>query len=61
VPAAPSSRGPPSACSRFDVIDRTHLENLLAEHRLSTRGLIDPRTTNKGGCKAQFRNIQLMR
>ncbi len=31
----------------FDVIDRTHLENLLAEHRLSTKGLIDPQTTQR--------------
>jgi TolB-like protein len=36
-----------AAAKGFDVIDRTHLENLLAEHRLSTRGLIDPQTTQK--------------
>jgi len=36
-----------AAAHGFDVIDRTHLENLLAEHRLSSRGLIDPQTTLK--------------
>jgi len=36
-----------AAANGFDVIDRTHLESLLAEHRLSVRGLIDPQTTQR--------------
>ncbi len=36
-----------AAAKGFDVIDRTYLENLLAEHRLSTKGLIDPQTTQR--------------
>jgi len=36
-----------AAAKGFDVIDRTHLENLLAEHRLSARGLIDPQTSQR--------------
>lgn len=36
-----------AAAVGFDVIDRTHLENILAEHRLSARGLVDPLTTQR--------------
>ena len=33
----------------FDVIDRTHLNSLLQEHKLATTGLIDPATVRKLG------------
>jgi TolB-like protein len=38
-----------SAGKGFEVIDRTHLKTLLAEHKLSTTGLIDPQTARKLG------------
>lgn len=33
----------------FDVIDRTHLKTVLAEHKLASTGLIDPTTAKKLG------------
>ncbi|MDQ7838693.1 MAG: FlgO family outer membrane protein [Thermodesulfobacteriota bacterium] len=33
----------------FEVIDRTHLKTILAEHKLSISGLIDPNTVKKLG------------
>ncbi|MEW6001964.1 MAG: FlgO family outer membrane protein [Nitrospirota bacterium] len=33
----------------FEVIDRTHLKNILAEHKLSISGLVDPNTVKKLG------------
>lgn len=33
----------------FELIDRTHLNSLLKEHKLSTTGLIDPATARKLG------------
>lgn len=33
----------------FDVVDRTHLKSLLAEHKLSSTGLIDPKTARELG------------
>jgi TolB-like protein len=33
----------------FDVIDRTHLKEILQEHKLSATGLIDPQTARKLG------------
>lgn len=33
----------------FDVIDRTHLNDILQEHRLSATGLINPQTARKLG------------
>ena len=33
----------------FEVVDRTHLKSILAEHKLSTTGLIDPQTARKLG------------
>ena len=33
----------------FSVIDRTHLRSILAEHRLSMSGLVDPKTVKKLG------------
>jgi TolB-like protein len=33
----------------FDVIDRTHLKTILAEHKLATTGVIDPATARKMG------------
>lgn len=33
----------------FEVVDRTHLKSILAEHKLSFSGLIDPQTARKLG------------
>ena len=33
----------------FEVIDRTHLKSIVAEHKLSLTGLIDPKTARKLG------------
>ncbi|MEM3112744.1 MAG: FlgO family outer membrane protein [Candidatus Anstonellales archaeon] len=33
----------------FEVIDRTHLKSILAEHKLSISGLVDPNTVKKLG------------
>jgi len=33
----------------FEVVDRTHLKSILAEHKLSFTGLIDPQTARKLG------------
>ncbi|NUO09434.1 MAG: hypothetical protein HUU08_12275 [Candidatus Brocadia sp.] len=33
----------------FEVVDRTHLKSILAEHKLSSTGLIDPQTARKLG------------
>jgi TolB-like protein len=33
----------------FEVVDRTHLKSILAEHKLSTTGIIDPQTARKLG------------
>jgi len=33
----------------FEVIDRTHLKSILAEHKLSMSGLVDPNTVKKLG------------
>ena len=33
----------------FEVVDRTHLKRILAEHKLATTGLIDPQTAKKLG------------
>jgi len=33
----------------FEVVDRTHLKSILAEHKLSATGLIDPQTARKLG------------
>lgn len=38
-----------SAGKGFKIIDRTHLKTLLAEHKLSTTGIIDPQTARKLG------------
>jgi len=38
-----------SAGKGFEVVDRTHLKSILAEHKLSTTGLIDPQTARKLG------------
>ncbi len=38
-----------SAGKGFIVIDRTHLKSILAEHKLSAKGLIDPATARKLG------------
>ena len=38
-----------SASKGFDVVDRTHLKSLLAEHKLSSTGLIDPKTARELG------------
>ncbi len=38
-----------SAGEGFELIDRTHLQSLLKEHKLSTTGLIDPQTARKLG------------
>jgi hypothetical protein len=38
------SVGLAAAATTFEVIDRGHLESLLAEHRLSSRGLTDSQT-----------------
>lgn len=34
---------------KFEIIDRTHLQTLLKEHKLSSTGLIDPVTAQKLG------------
>lgn len=33
----------------FEIVDRTHLQTLLKEHKLSTTGIIDPSTAKKLG------------
>jgi TolB-like protein len=33
----------------FEVVDRTHLKSILAEHKLSATGIIDPQTARKLG------------
>lgn len=33
----------------FEVVDRTHLKSILAEHKLSATGMIDPQTAKKLG------------
>jgi len=33
----------------FEIVDRTHLQTLIKEHKLSTTGLIDPATAQKLG------------
>jgi TolB-like protein len=33
----------------FEVVDRTHLESIIAEHKLSATGIIDPQTARKLG------------
>jgi len=33
----------------FEVVDRTHLKSIIAEHKLSSTGIIDPRTARKLG------------
>ena len=33
----------------FDVVDRTHLKSILTEHKLASKGLIDPATARKLG------------
>jgi TolB-like protein len=38
-----------NASKNFDVIDRNHLKSLMAEHKLSMSGLIDPNTVKKLG------------
>lgn len=35
--------------SEFEVVDRTHLQTILKEHKLSTTGIIDPQTARKLG------------
>jgi TolB-like protein len=34
---------------RFDVVDRAHLKSIIAEHKLSMSGLVDPATIKKLG------------
>ena len=38
-----------NASKNFDVIDRNHLKSLMAEHKLSMSGLIDPNAVKKLG------------
>jgi TolB-like protein len=38
-----------SAGQGFELVDRTHLQSLLKEHKLSTTGLIDPATARQLG------------
>lgn len=38
-----------NASKGFDVIDRNHLKSLMAEHKLSMSGLIDPNSIRKVG------------
>jgi len=38
-----------SAGKGFEVVDRTHLKSILAEHKLSATGIIDPQTARKLG------------
>lgn len=38
-----------SAVKSFEVIDRVHLSRILAEHKLSLSGIIDPKTVKKLG------------
>lgn len=33
----------------FEVVDRTHLKSIIAEHKLSSSGIIDPQTARKLG------------
>ena len=33
----------------FEVVDRTHLKSIVAEHKLSLTGMIDPKTARKLG------------
>ncbi len=33
----------------FEVVDRTHLKSILAEHKLSASGILDPQTAKKLG------------
>ena len=33
----------------FEVVDRTHLKSILAEHKLSATGIMDPQTARKLG------------
>lgn len=33
----------------FEVVDRTHLKSIIAEHKLSATGIIDPQTARKLG------------
>lgn len=33
----------------FEVVDRTHLKSIIAEHKLSSTGIIDPQTARKLG------------
>ncbi len=33
----------------FEVVDRTHLKSIIAEHKLSSTGVIDPQTARKLG------------
>lgn len=33
----------------FEIVDRTHLKSIIAEHKLSSTGIIDPQTARKLG------------
>ncbi len=46
-----------SEATSFEVIDRTHLKALMAEHKLSATGLIDPQTARKLG---QIAGVQVL-
>jgi len=37
------------ASKGFEVIDRTHLKSIMAEHKLASKGIIDPQTARKLG------------
>jgi hypothetical protein len=37
------------AGTRFEVVDRIHLKSIIREHKLSTTGMIDPKTARKLG------------
>ena len=37
------------ASKGFEVIDRTHLKSIMAEHKLASTGIIDPQTARKLG------------
>ena len=41
----------------FEVLDRTHLQSILKEHKLSETGLIDPQTARKLG---QFAGVDAL-
>ena len=41
----------------FEVVDRTHLQSILKEHKLSETGLIDPQTARKLG---QFAGVDAL-